>query len=285
MPRERQTDAIDPVTGSIIVQGIAAAGQAITRGGPRRQYKWNKRAANDANEMNRENALWTLEQNKRLQNEQRVYDSPAAQMERYKAAGLNPHLIYGSGSSSAGAAFPIEQGQIAPSRLDAPSASYPDVTGAFLSAGQTLAQTQLTQQKEVESEQRSALLEIQTDIAKTNPMLNPSVYKSLTESMIAVADAKASEAKTTWMIREKTTEHSWERYTLGAKKIEAEVEALSQKLGLNTADLKIKNQILESKEYSNAILEIQKRWLEDGTLTSQHVWQGFMLLLTKMIGR
>lgn len=285
MPRERQTDVIDPVTGSIIVQGIAAAGQAITRGGPRRQYKWNKRAANDANQMNRDNALWTLEQNKRLQNEQRVYDSPAAQMARYKEAGLNPHLIYGNGSS-AGSAFPITSAGVAPSRLDAPSASYPDVTGSFLQAGQTLAQTQLTQQKEVESEQRSALLEIQTDIAKTNPMLDPSVYKSLTESMKALAEAKASEAKTTWMLREKTGETgTFERYTLGEKKIESEIEALSQKLGLNTADLKIKNQILESKEFANAILKIQKEWLEDGTLTSQHVWQGLMLLMTKMIGR
>lgn len=285
MPIERRTDVVDPATATALAQVGIAATQAVTRGGPRRQYKWNKRAANDANAMNRENALWTLEQNKRLQNEQRVYDSPAAQMARYKEAGLNPHLIYGNGSS-AGGAFPISSNSIAPSRIDAPSASYPDVAGTFLSAGQTLAQTQLTQQKEVESEQRSALLEIQTDIAKTNPMLDPSVYKSLTESMKALADAKASEAKTTWMIREKTEESgAFQRYTLGEKKIESEIEAMSQKLGLNTADLKIKNQILESKEFANAILKIQKEWLEDGTLTSQHVWQGLMLLMTKMIGR
>ena len=33
---------------------------------------------------------------------QNAYNSPLAQMERYKAAGLNPNLIYGSGSPSAG---------------------------------------------------------------------------------------------------------------------------------------------------------------------------------------
>lgn len=35
-------------------------------------------------------------------NMQNEYNSPAAQIERYKAAGLNPNLIYGSGSASAG---------------------------------------------------------------------------------------------------------------------------------------------------------------------------------------
>lgn len=273
---------IDPVTGTLVTQGVIAATQAIARGGPRRQYKWNKRAAEDANQMNRDNAIWALEQNRRLQQEQRVYDSPEAQMARYKAAGLNPHLIYGSGSS-AGGAFPISTGGIAPSRIDAPMASYPDVAGGFLSAGQTLAQTELAQQKVVESQNRSALLEMQVDIAKANPMLNPVVYESLTKSMIAVADAKANEARETWMIREKTTDSSWERYSLGAKKIQAEVDAMMQKLGLNTADLEIKNKILESKEFENAVKEIQARWLQDGEVTPQHVYQGVMLMLQRMI--
>lgn len=266
----------------VVVPGVIAASQAVTRGGPRRQYKWNKRAAEDSNRMNRENALWSLEENKKIQNEQRVYDSPENQMSRYKAAGLNPHLIYGSGSSS-GQAFPISTGGIAPSRIDAPSASYPDVAGSFLQAGASLAGTQLAQQKTDESEHRTALIDIQVDIAKTNPMLDPGVYKSLIASMSAVADAKASEAKTAWMIREETTDHGWERYTLGARKMEAEVEALTQKLGLNNADLKIRNQIFESKEFENAIKEVQMKWIKDGELTSQHIWQGLMIILSRMV--
>lgn len=273
---------IDPVTGGLVAQGVIAASQAVSRGGPRRQYKWNKRAAQDTNAMNRDNALWALEENKKIQNEQRVYDSPENQMSRYKNAGLNPHLIYGSGSS-AGSAFPISTQGIAPSRIDAPSASYPDVAGSFLQAGQSLAGTQLSQQRTEESESRSALIDIQVDIAKTNPMLDPGVYKSLIASMSAVADAKASEAKTAWMIREKTDGANWERYTLGSKKMEAEVDALTQKLGLNDADLKIRNQIFESKEFENAIKEVQMKWIRDGELTSQHIWQGLMIILSRMV--
>lgn len=37
-------------------------------------------------------------------NRENAYNTPAAQMDRYKAAGLNPLLIYGSGSSAAAAA-------------------------------------------------------------------------------------------------------------------------------------------------------------------------------------
>lgn len=282
MPQEPQETNIDPVTGSIIVQGIASAGQAISRGGPRRQYKWNKRAANDANQMNRDNALWTLEQNKKLQQEQRVYDSPASQMARYREAGLNPHLIYGNGSS-AGGAFPNTAPQISPSRIDAPSASYPDVVGSFLSAGQTIAQTELTHAKETESLHRSALIGVQERIAETNPMLNSSVYISLTESMKAVADAKANEAKVNWMVREETSDGRWSRYTIGERKIEQEVELQLQKLGLNTTDQKIKNQILESKAFENMIKEVQAKWLKDGDITPEHIYQGLMLFLQKMI--
>lgn len=40
---------------------------------------------------------------------QNLYNSPEAQMQRFMAAGLNPHLIYGGGSSSAGNATSFPQ--------------------------------------------------------------------------------------------------------------------------------------------------------------------------------
>jgi len=82
---------------------------AITSGGPRRQFKWNMRAAYKQNEMNLENQRNTLATNLRLQKEQRMYDSPEEQMRRYKEAGLNPHLIYGGGSGSATSNTGIER--------------------------------------------------------------------------------------------------------------------------------------------------------------------------------
>lgn len=55
----------------------------------------------------RQQNAWNIEQYEREQrdyldnwNRQNEYDSPSAQMERFKAAGLNPNLIYGQMSSS-----------------------------------------------------------------------------------------------------------------------------------------------------------------------------------------
>jgi len=267
---------IDPLTGELVAQAAIATAQAITRGGPRRQYKWNKRAAADTNQMNRDNAIWAIEENKKIQNEQRVYDSPEAQMARYKAAGLNPHLIYGSGSSS-GSAFPISTQGIAPSRIDAPSASYPDVAGSFLSAGQTIANTGLAQQKQVESEQRTALMEIQTDIAKTNPMLDENVYKSTVYMMEQIALQKAQDARFLASYAKND-----DAYTRGEQKIQASVDLMMKQLDITGKDLEIKNKIFESKDYQNALLKIQKAWLEDGDISPEHIRQGLMLILGRM---
>lgn len=267
---------ISPGTGSLLGQGVIAVAQAITRGGPRRQYKWNKRAAEDTNQMNRDNAIWALEENKRIQNEQRVYDSPEAQMARYKAAGLNPHLIYGSGSS-AGSAFPISTQGIAPSRIDAPSASYPDVAGSFLQAGQSLAATELAEAKTVESTYKSEALSIQNAIARANPMLDPGVASWVKTSMEETARLKAIESRQ-WMAK-----HQGGGTLKIQEKINGQLEQMYQKIGLNDADKAIRNKILESKEFENAVKEIQMHWLKDADITPQHIYQAILMMLTKMM--
>lgn len=46
-------------------------------------------------------------------NKQNAYNTPEMQMQRYKEAGLNPNLIYGSGQASAGNASPAQKAPIA----------------------------------------------------------------------------------------------------------------------------------------------------------------------------
>lgn len=232
------------IAGGIIAGGI----QAAVQGGPRRQYKWNKRAANDANQMNRENQQWLLQQQKDIQAEQRAYDSPEAQMQRYLAAGLNPHLIYGTGTS-AGQAFAMNAPGVPAVNIQAPSASYPNPVPGFIQAAQAQAQLGLTAAKTSESYYKQALIDVQTRIAETNPMLNPSVVSAITDSMIAVANDKTNTVKETWMEREFSGEGYWKRTTLGAEKVKSQVELLSQRFQLNQSDLSIKNQILSSKEF------------------------------------
>lgn len=270
---------------SVVPGLVSAATSAITQGGPKRQYKWNKKAADDANAMNRANTEWMLQQNKDLLKEQRSYDSPESAMARYKAAGLNPNLIYGNAGSSSG---PIQVGGQPSVNISAPDASYPDVGASFIRGQMAAAQTELTQARTTESYAGTALKSIQTDIAKTNPMLDPNVYERVAQSMMAVAEAKQAEVTTMWLshAREKQADGSYgDWFVPGQKKVEAEIDALQQRLGLNTADLSIKNRILQSKEFENAIKELNVKWLQDGDLTPEHIRQGLMLMLSKMLGR
>lgn len=55
------------------------------------------------NAYNREAASTEFARNKEMWDLQNQYNSPEAQMARYKAAGLNPNLIYGSGGSAGNA--------------------------------------------------------------------------------------------------------------------------------------------------------------------------------------
>lgn len=266
---------------SEILPDLAVAGvQAVTRGGPRRQYKWNKKAAEDANRMNRENSQWLLEQNKRLQDEQRAYDSPSAQRARYIAAGVNPNIGFGGSGGNAGGAFPIDAGNVGSVNIQPPSASYPDIAGSFLAAGQMSAQTQLAEQRVQESRTNQALKEVMIDIQKTNPMLQPWVADWVATSMSETARLKTFEARS-WM---GGTHGGTEPMNI-TKRVNAEIEAMSQRLGLNVLDMGIKNKIFESKEFENAIKQIQVKWLEDAEMTPEHVRQGLMLILSKMIGR
>lgn len=264
-----------------LLAGVGTAANVVNQIiGPKRQYKYNKRAAEDANRMNRENQQWLLEQQKGIQDEQRRYDSPQAQMARYKEAGLNPNLIYGSGSS-AGGAFPIDAGNVPGVNIQSPDASMRGIGNDFISTAQALSTMELQAAKTQESAMKTQSMSLQNEIARTNPMLNPSVAQWVSSAMEEAARLKAQEAR--FMLHMNPDQDvSDTRY---GRKITADIAAMEQRLGLNTADLAIRNRILESKEYENAVKEVQAKWMKDSEITPEHIRQGLMLLLSKMVGR
>lgn len=66
---------------------------------------------------NREMAKYQYDRDLEMWNKGNVYNSPMAQMERLKAAGLNPNMVYGSGSAAG-----MSAGQLP--KYNAPTASY-----------------------------------------------------------------------------------------------------------------------------------------------------------------
>lgn len=263
----------------LIASTLPSIVSAVTQGGPRRQYKWNKRMAELQNEMNRKNAAEQFARERQLQQEAREYDSPGAQMKRFIEAGLNPHMIYGGGSGSAGQAFPIHAPQMPGVNVGAVDASFPDVVSPFLAAYQAQASVGLTHARTDESIQRQALLDVQKRIAETNPMLSPSVAMWVSNSMEEAARLKTLESRT-WLARDQGTD-----VLKVTQRVNAELDAAMQRVGLNTTDLAIKNKILESKEFENMIKELQAKWLKDAEVTPEHFRQALMLILGKMVGR
>jgi len=68
------------------------------------------------NIINANTQIWANQQNYKLWKEQMAYNHPSQQMARYREAGLNPNLIYGTGQASAGNATPAPNMQ--PPRVD-----------------------------------------------------------------------------------------------------------------------------------------------------------------------
>lgn len=66
----------------------------------------NLQIARETNAANRKLSEYEWNKNLEMWNLQNQYNSPAAQMQRYKDAGLNPNLVYGQGSSGNATTLP-----------------------------------------------------------------------------------------------------------------------------------------------------------------------------------
>lgn len=66
------------------------------------QYDLNKRLAEEQNRLNRENAEYAYSKELEQWNRENEYNSPAAQMQRYKEAGLNPNIAFTQANTAAG---------------------------------------------------------------------------------------------------------------------------------------------------------------------------------------
>lgn len=119
---------MDENTGAALIAGAGAvanlgagfATNASNRKLAKQQNKWNLEYQRRAFEYNTEQQNWSYDRNLEQWHRQNTYNSPQAQMERLKSAGLNPNLVYGSGSGSAGTA--ATSPQHSPARYEAPRA-------------------------------------------------------------------------------------------------------------------------------------------------------------------
>lgn len=99
---------------AIIAGGTALLGGAMSLFGGKKTNDKNLQIARENNQAQMDLAKYQADQNLNLWNLNNEYNTPEAQMQRYKDAGLNPNLIYGSGSASAGNSSSPAKGYDAP---------------------------------------------------------------------------------------------------------------------------------------------------------------------------
>jgi len=64
--------------------------------------------------------------------------------------------------------------------------------------------------------------------------------------------------------------------------LDGEIDLLKQRFKLGSLDTKIKGEVLNSKEMQNAILEVQKKFMTEFTLTPETWTQFVKIFLTKL---
>lgn len=202
--------------------------------------------------------------------QQNAYNSPRSQMSRYQAAGLNPHLVYSQGT-------PGQQSE----SLRAPQGMSTLGTDAVQSYNQSgLAQSQVAS-REASTDRTRVLTEIDKlkgEVIKRNPLLDNAAWGAIVDTIKSTAEIKANDAS----IRQNDKFYSDATRQLQANKIFNEVELLEQKFKLGEMDMKIKQSILESNEFKNAILEVQKKFLADKEIGPQQILEFFKLLVIQI---
>jgi len=206
--------------------------------------------------------------------EQNAYNTPSAQMQRFREAGLNPHLIYGQGN-------PGNQS----SALETPQYEqrYEDVTPAAIQlANQTQmmqAQVQAQNANTLKVGAQTSLVKLQEKVLARNPLMNDEALAAIVESLVMSAEIKGTE----WNMGLSKLRVQQATEGIQVAKMGQEIELLTQRFDLGTQDQAIKAQIIQSKEFQNAILEVQKKFMTDSEMTPQHILQFIQLLLMKIL--
>lgn len=254
-----------------IIAGLAGSGVLAGAGG----FLANLFGQERQHSKNMDIARFQAEANERYLDKYNEYNTPANQMKRFQEAGLNPHLVYGQGS-------PGNQSQ----PLSYPDIQKTDYQQAFSQIIPVMNQSMLAQSQvaalDAKTEQTytvTALKEVEKRVLERNPLLNDPAFFAIIDGLLSTAELKRGERA----LQSVELEYQTATVALRAAKIEREIELMEQRFKLGELDGALKAEVLKSKEFQNAILEVQKKFLADGELGSQQILQFVQLLLMKIL--
>lgn len=111
-------------------------------------------------------------------NMQNAYNAPSAQMERLKAAKLNPNLVYGTGTQASGLSSPVRSS----------SGSAPTGQAPHLGLGEAFSSIYDTKMKQTQIDTMKSVQELNK--AKQSQVMNDAIMKAKNANFIDVKTAK-----------------------------------------------------------------------------------------------
>lgn len=202
--------------------------------------------------------------------EQNEYNSPRSQMQRFQAAGLNPRLIYGQGTPGLQSeSLRAPEGM---SRLGS------DTADAYNKSAVTQSQVSATDAKIEQTRALTEVNKLQAQLLSKNPLLDSEGFRAIIDGLKETAELKGIEIKQRGLEFEMST--AMRQHQLN--RVVAEVKNLEKQFDLLSLDEQIKGQVLQSKQFENAILEVQKRFMADKEIGPQQVFEFIKILLMRL---
>lgn len=191
-------------------------------------------------------------QNVEFWNMQNKYNTPKAQMERLKEAGLNPNLIYGSGQTNTGVAGSIAASKPAPYNIQNP-------VPAAIAAGMYTPQKAYVEAKTVSTIKESGIKGVELDLAKGNLKNNLELNRIATEN--------AAEA-------------------LYQQKIKSNIASETERAIINQQIEKLANQKIINKNLNldQEVKKLQARNAERGVMTNYTFLERLLALFLQKSG-
>jgi len=199
---------------------------------------------------------------------------------------MNPALAYGQGTPG--------------NQTQAQQAVTPDLPDWAAILGQSVNNLnttlmQQTQRQLIEANTQNVTAKTSTEVVKKqilerNPMLNDTVFESRLSEIISKGQeqgARTQSAITDFQTKAENLKAA-QRYNKISDmymetKMAKEVDLLFQRFKINEADLKIKAEILNSKEFLNEFSRLEMEFIKSGNMNFGH-WAAFGKLLLSKIG-
>lgn len=195
------SEALITAAGNLVGQGINAAVQG---GMNRRTRKWNEK-------------MYALQRQHALEDWARIneYNKPLSQMQRYKEAGLNPHLIYGQSNT----ADPVRSTDVKQWSPQAPQFDFGQIVDQYLGTRQAGVAFDIGKEQSEKLRLENDKLRIQNLMLGVDLEVHPEKRKAQVDAILADIAYKGSRTQFTISENARQALRNEQDLEIGAKKL------------------------------------------------------------------